>query len=156
MQYGRIGTDGQTKTNEYENPAAAEAAAEKQVAEKVKKGYREVGGKPPVGPTRSGWRRPGSSWGRTTSRQYSEELPCCGRWMIRPPGDPRWLRSPQAGVAPASARAPASASAVGVAAGWAAHSPAQAESVKVHGADRPDTARRVARLFPEGAAGTLD
>ena len=43
VHYGRIGTDGQTKVKSYDSPAEAKAAAEKQIAEKVKKGYHEIG-----------------------------------------------------------------------------------------------------------------
>jgi predicted DNA-binding WGR domain protein len=43
VRYGRIGTDGQTQVKSYESTAEAMAAAEKQIAEKVKKGYREIG-----------------------------------------------------------------------------------------------------------------
>lgn len=53
VTYGRIGTDGQTQVKKYATPAEAKAAAEKQIAEKVRKGYRErkaasVGKKPAV------------------------------------------------------------------------------------------------------------
>ena len=44
VQYGRLGTNGQTQVKEHATPAEAEAAAEKQVAEKMKKGYQEVSG----------------------------------------------------------------------------------------------------------------
>ena len=41
--FGRIGTAGQTQTKPHDSAAAATAAAEQQVAGKVKKGYREIG-----------------------------------------------------------------------------------------------------------------
>lgn len=46
--WGRIGTEGQTKTKAYPSATAARAAADKQVAEKLGKGYRETkaGAKP--------------------------------------------------------------------------------------------------------------
>lgn len=44
VQYGRIGTEGQTQVKSHATPTEAKAAADKQVAEKVKKGYQEVGG----------------------------------------------------------------------------------------------------------------
>jgi predicted DNA-binding WGR domain protein len=44
VQFGRIGTDGQAQTKAYATPSAAKMAVEKQVAEKVKKGYREARG----------------------------------------------------------------------------------------------------------------
>ena len=39
VHYGRTGTDGQQKTKDFASPAAAKAAAEKLVAQKLKKGY---------------------------------------------------------------------------------------------------------------------
>jgi predicted DNA-binding WGR domain protein/cell wall assembly regulator SMI1 len=42
VRFGRIGTDGQTKGNVLASPAAARAEHGKLVAEKTKKGYREV------------------------------------------------------------------------------------------------------------------
>lgn len=42
--YGRIGTKGQSKTKSFDNRAAAQAAATKVIASKVKKGYAKVGG----------------------------------------------------------------------------------------------------------------
>ncbi len=44
VRYGRLGTAGQSKTKDFPSAAAAERDAEKLVAEKVKKGYVEVGG----------------------------------------------------------------------------------------------------------------
>ena len=44
MRYGRIGTEGQTQVKAHAAPAEAKVAAEKQIAEKVQKGYREVSG----------------------------------------------------------------------------------------------------------------
>lgn len=41
MRYGRIGTDGQTKSKSFADHAAASAAADKLIAQKVKKGYVE-------------------------------------------------------------------------------------------------------------------
>lgn len=43
VTYGRIGTVGQTQTKDYGSDDVAQATADKQVAEKLKKGYREVG-----------------------------------------------------------------------------------------------------------------
>lgn len=43
VRYGRIGTDGQSKDKSFDDAAAAQAAAEKLVKAKVKKGYAEVG-----------------------------------------------------------------------------------------------------------------
>ena len=43
VQYGRIGTDGQTRTKEFDSSADAKAAAEKLIAEKTRKGYAEAG-----------------------------------------------------------------------------------------------------------------
>jgi predicted DNA-binding WGR domain protein len=42
VRYGRIGTDGQTKTKAYTTSRDAAKASEKQIGEKVKKGYKEV------------------------------------------------------------------------------------------------------------------
>jgi len=44
VRYGRIGTDGQTRAETHATPTEAKRAAEMQVAEQVKQGYREVGG----------------------------------------------------------------------------------------------------------------
>jgi predicted DNA-binding WGR domain protein len=43
VRYGRIGTEGQVQVKNYDSPAEAKRAAEKQIAEKVKKGYSEIG-----------------------------------------------------------------------------------------------------------------
>ncbi|GMU56788.1 MAG: hypothetical protein AMXMBFR33_59340 [Candidatus Xenobia bacterium] len=43
-RWGRTGTAGQSKTKEYASEAAAQADAQKQLDEKLKKGYREVVG----------------------------------------------------------------------------------------------------------------
>ncbi len=43
VQYGRIGTTGQTQTKEFGSEAEAQKSAEKLIAEKVKKGYVEQG-----------------------------------------------------------------------------------------------------------------
>jgi len=42
VRFGKIGTDGQTKTKEFESAAAARSDADKLIAEKTKKGYEEV------------------------------------------------------------------------------------------------------------------
>jgi len=44
VRYGRIGKDGQMQTKAFATPAVVMSAAEKQVAEKGKKGYCEVTG----------------------------------------------------------------------------------------------------------------
>src|SRR5579862_3430702 len=44
LTWGRIGTTGQTQTKEFASDAEAGKQYEKLVAEKVKKGYGEVGG----------------------------------------------------------------------------------------------------------------
>jgi predicted DNA-binding WGR domain protein len=44
VQFGRIGTAGQTQTKEFSSEAAARAAHDKLVTEKIKKGYKEVTG----------------------------------------------------------------------------------------------------------------
>jgi predicted DNA-binding WGR domain protein len=43
VRYGRIGSDGTTQDKTYGSAAEAMAAAEKQIGEKLKKGYAEVG-----------------------------------------------------------------------------------------------------------------
>lgn len=45
VRYGRIGTDGQSKTKTLASPAKAREAADKLIASKVKKGYVETKGK---------------------------------------------------------------------------------------------------------------
>ncbi|HVY45734.1 MAG TPA: WGR domain-containing protein, partial [Minicystis sp.] len=49
-RWGKIGTDGQTKSKDFASPAAAEAELEKLVREKRGKGYVEAGGAPPAKP----------------------------------------------------------------------------------------------------------
>jgi predicted DNA-binding WGR domain protein len=51
VRFGRTGTAGQTQTKEFSSEAAARAAHDKLVAEKVKKGYKEVTGSQPATPT---------------------------------------------------------------------------------------------------------
>ncbi len=46
-RWGRIGTDGQEKTQDFESAAEARKAHDKLIAEKEKKGYRLVGGDDP-------------------------------------------------------------------------------------------------------------
>ncbi len=48
VQFGRIGSAGQTQPKTFASPAAALAAAEKLIAEKTGKGYKEVGATPPA------------------------------------------------------------------------------------------------------------
>lgn len=48
VNYGRIGTSGQSKTKTFASDAAAQKEADKLVAEKTKKGYVEVGGDAPA------------------------------------------------------------------------------------------------------------
>jgi predicted DNA-binding WGR domain protein len=43
VQFGRIGSEGQTQTKTYPDEQVAELAYNKQIAEKLKKGYHEVG-----------------------------------------------------------------------------------------------------------------
>ncbi|HEY0604345.1 MAG TPA: WGR domain-containing protein, partial [Herpetosiphonaceae bacterium] len=43
VQYGRIGTPGQTQTKTFPDAQAAQAASTRQIAEKLNKGYREIG-----------------------------------------------------------------------------------------------------------------
>jgi predicted DNA-binding WGR domain protein len=42
VRFGRIGSDGQTKTKDFASAATAQADADKLIAEKTKKGYEEV------------------------------------------------------------------------------------------------------------------
>ena len=42
VRYGRIGTNGQTQRKSFTSPAAAAQHADKQVAAKLAKGYREL------------------------------------------------------------------------------------------------------------------
>lgn len=44
VNFGRIGTAGQTKVKEFDEPAGAQAEREKLIKEKTKKGYQEVAG----------------------------------------------------------------------------------------------------------------
>jgi predicted DNA-binding WGR domain protein len=48
IQFGRLGTAGQTQSKDYPSAAAAQQAADKLIAEKTKKGYVEAGGSPPA------------------------------------------------------------------------------------------------------------
>ena len=45
VHFGRIGTAGQTRTKDLATPAAAQREADKLVAEKLRKGYREIDGR---------------------------------------------------------------------------------------------------------------
>jgi len=51
VHFGRMGTAGQTQTKEFGSEAAAQAAHDKLVAEKIKKGYKEVSGSQAGTPT---------------------------------------------------------------------------------------------------------
>lgn len=51
VRYGRIGTDGQSKEKSFDDGDAAQAAAEKLIKAKVKKGYAAVGAAPASTPT---------------------------------------------------------------------------------------------------------
>ena len=42
VRYGRIGTNGQSQTKSFTSPTAADQHAEKQIASKLAKGYREL------------------------------------------------------------------------------------------------------------------
>ena len=47
VRFGRIGTEGQVKEKDFDSASEAKADTKKLIAEKTKKGYAEVGGKPP-------------------------------------------------------------------------------------------------------------
>src|SRR5262245_53628472 len=51
VHFGRMGTSGQTKTKEFSSEAAAQAAYDKLIAEKITKGYKEVSGSHPGTPS---------------------------------------------------------------------------------------------------------
>ena len=42
VRYGRIGANGQSQTKSFTSPTAASQHAEKQIASKLAKGYREL------------------------------------------------------------------------------------------------------------------
>ena len=44
VRFGRIGTAGQAQNKKFKSPAVAAAEAEKLIAEKTRKGYRQVAG----------------------------------------------------------------------------------------------------------------
>jgi uncharacterized protein (TIGR02996 family) len=46
VRFGKLGTDGQTKTKSFDSPSRARSATRKLIAEKIGKGYVEVGGGP--------------------------------------------------------------------------------------------------------------
>ena len=48
VQFGRVGTDGQTKTKDFSDDAAAEKDFDRLVAQKLKKGYVDAGGSMPA------------------------------------------------------------------------------------------------------------
>jgi predicted DNA-binding WGR domain protein len=58
VNWGRIGTNGQSQTKEFSSDAEASKQYEKLVAEKLKKGYTEVGGGAAVAFLRRHPRRP--------------------------------------------------------------------------------------------------
>lgn len=45
VTYGKIGTDGQSKTKTFDTEEAAKKDADKLIASKIKKGYQEIDGK---------------------------------------------------------------------------------------------------------------
>ena len=51
VEFGRIGTNGQTQTKEFASETAAQEAADKLIAAKTKKGYAEVGAATVSSPT---------------------------------------------------------------------------------------------------------
>src|SRR5690349_5168519 len=54
VQFGRIGTAGQTQSKKFDHPVYARKAADKLIAEKIKKGYVEVAPQPtPVKPKKA-------------------------------------------------------------------------------------------------------
>jgi predicted DNA-binding WGR domain protein len=53
VHFGRVGTAGQTQTKDFSSEAAAQAAYDKLIAEKVKKGYQEVTKSKASTPTRA-------------------------------------------------------------------------------------------------------
>ncbi|MFB6817074.1 DUF4132 domain-containing protein [Streptomyces sp. NPDC056347] len=57
VRYGRCGSDGRTRSKEYASPEAAAAQIARTIAEKEKKGYREVGS-PATAPTPAAADRP--------------------------------------------------------------------------------------------------
>src|SRR5439155_2697508 len=58
VQFGRVGTAGQSQTKEFKSDAEAQAAADKLIAEKTKKGYAEVGAAPASAPGGGGGVKP--------------------------------------------------------------------------------------------------
>lgn len=54
VRYGRIGSDGTSKTTDAGTPEKAAAEVDKLIREKTRKGYQEAGGAPPT------WRPPGA------------------------------------------------------------------------------------------------
>jgi len=47
VRFGKLGTEGQEKTKDFDSPGKARADTKKLVSEKLSKGYVEIGGKPP-------------------------------------------------------------------------------------------------------------
>ena len=64
VRYGKIGTNGQTQAKAFPTPDAARTAADKLIAEKVGKGYVEVGGARTQGRPKRKPSRPDASRGR--------------------------------------------------------------------------------------------
>src|SRR6478672_5486249 len=50
VQFGKIGTAGQTQVKTFASPTEAKAAAEKLIGEKTRKGYTEVADSTPIAP----------------------------------------------------------------------------------------------------------
>ena len=46
VRFGKLGTEGQEKTKEFDSPSKARSSTRKLIAEKTGKGYVEVGGAP--------------------------------------------------------------------------------------------------------------
>jgi predicted DNA-binding WGR domain protein len=97
-RWGRIGADGQGKETEFASPALAKSTAEKQIAEKLSKGYAEAGAtktkassaKPPATKTKASAVKPAATKTKASSAKpaAADETPGKGiKPGIFPPAD---------------------------------------------------------------------
>ncbi|WP_240802367.1 WGR domain-containing protein [Streptomyces sp. A0642] len=100
VRYGRCGSEGRTQTKEYGSAEAADAQVAKSIAEKERKGYREVGAPAPSGggTDAAGRAQPGGAAGDPAAPPDEDTF-------VMPAGWRRLLHPRRGGVARTPARA---------------------------------------------------
>ncbi|MFF2010543.1 WGR and DUF4132 domain-containing protein [Streptomyces sp. NPDC058195] len=102
VRYGRCGSDGRTQTKEYASPGAATAQVARTIAEKEKKGYREVGA-PAAAPAPAGAPAPATAAGVPAHADSPAVLPDEDTFTL-PAAWKRVLHPRRGGTRPAPAR----------------------------------------------------